>query len=143
MGTSSERYLDLERIRYAERPRRARRFAGRDAGRTLPSFALQTLVENAVRHAAMPRASSRPGGGRGTSRERRFAGARHGHGRWRRCLDPSPRVRGPACGGCANAWAALYGDRARLEVGNGDRGFTATLVVPQTNAKSADTEADA
>jgi len=50
-----ERYLAIESIRFGERLRIERRIDedAREAG--LPSFALQTLVENAVRHGAAPR----------------------------------------------------------------------------------------
>ena len=50
-----ERYLDLERTRFGDRLRiRIATSSEADAAR-LPSFSLQTLVENAVRHGAAPR----------------------------------------------------------------------------------------
>jgi signal transduction histidine kinase len=50
-----ERYLAIESIRFGDRLHVLRRIdeEAREAG--LPSFALQTLVENAVRHGAAPR----------------------------------------------------------------------------------------
>jgi hypothetical protein len=49
-----ERYLTVERLRFAERLRTTVS-VGSEAGRALvPSFALLTLVENAVRHGAEP-----------------------------------------------------------------------------------------
>ena len=53
--TFVERYLDLERIRFGERLRVNVQVDAESRAATLPSFALQTLVENAVRHAAAPR----------------------------------------------------------------------------------------
>jgi LytS/YehU family sensor histidine kinase len=50
-----QRYLDLERIRFGDRLQ-VRAHLPDDTGSVLiPSFALQTLVENAVRHGAAPR----------------------------------------------------------------------------------------
>lgn len=49
-----ERYLDLERIRFGDRLD-VQVDLGASADALLPSFALQTLVENAVRHGAAPR----------------------------------------------------------------------------------------
>jgi LytS/YehU family sensor histidine kinase len=50
-----ERYLELERIRFGDRLRVSIRTPEDAAAALLPSFALQTLVENAVRHGAAPR----------------------------------------------------------------------------------------
>ena len=49
------RYLEIERIRFGERLRVEHAFDAAALACRLPSFALQTLVENAVRHAAAPR----------------------------------------------------------------------------------------
>lgn len=50
-----QRYLAIESIRFGERLRVRSEIAAGAMRSTLPSFALQTLVENAVRHAAAPR----------------------------------------------------------------------------------------
>jgi hypothetical protein len=50
-----QRYLEIERIRFGERLRVRTAFDAAALACRLPSFALQTLVENAVRHAAAPR----------------------------------------------------------------------------------------
>lgn len=50
-----ERYLDLERIRFGERLRVEARLTDEARAALVPSFAVQTLVENAVRHGAAPR----------------------------------------------------------------------------------------
>jgi signal transduction histidine kinase len=49
-------YLDLERLRLGDRLRVSFEIAPATLDRLVPSFALQTLVENAVRHAIAPRA---------------------------------------------------------------------------------------
>ena len=48
-------YLDIESIRFGERLRVITEFEAAALDELLPSFALQTLVENAVRHGAAPR----------------------------------------------------------------------------------------
>ncbi len=48
-------YLEIERIRFGDRLRVSEALAPAALACRLPSFALQTLVENAVRHAAAPR----------------------------------------------------------------------------------------
>ena len=50
-----ERYLEIERIRFGERLRVEVSAPDEAAEAQLPSYALQTLVENAVRHGAAPR----------------------------------------------------------------------------------------
>ncbi len=50
-----ERYLEMERIRFGDRLIVQHNLAPAAMDALLPSFALQTLVENAVRHGAAPR----------------------------------------------------------------------------------------
>jgi len=50
-----ERYLEIERIRFGDRLQVRAGIEPAAMSATLPSFALQTLVENAVRHAASER----------------------------------------------------------------------------------------
>ncbi|MBB5202929.1 hypothetical protein HNQ51_000222 [Inhella inkyongensis] len=50
-----QRYLTLERLRFGERLIVDAQFDPDSLARELPAFALQTLVENAVRHGAAPR----------------------------------------------------------------------------------------
>jgi sensor histidine kinase YesM len=49
-----KRYLDVEKIRYGDRLQIIMDVRETAQGLTLPSFAIQTLVENAVRHGAQP-----------------------------------------------------------------------------------------
>jgi hypothetical protein len=126
-----ERYLGIESIRFGDRLKVINEIDASARAALLPSFALQTLVENAVRHAAAPRiqatqlkiSASVAGGmltlsvaddGGGASAEEIERGTGTGLRRLRE------RMR----------W--LYGDRARLQLVSELRdGFTATLRVPQ------------
>jgi len=127
-----ERYLALERIRCGDRLRIDESIdaAARDA--LLPSFALQTLVENAVRHGAAPRIapttltiSARLDGtmlcvtvrddGEGTAMHAIESGTGTG----------LRRLRERMC------W--LYGEAAHIDISSAAQaGFTATLHVPQS-----------
>ena len=124
-----ERYLEIERIRFGDRlvVRIEMDDAARDA--LLPSFALQTLVENAVRHGAAPRVeptevvvSARLAGGELTLRVRdNGAGA-----------SADQLARGTGLARLRERLAALYGKTARLDLETSPAGgFTASLVVPQ------------
>ena len=126
-----ERYLAIENIRFGERLRVRPALDDAALALELPSFALQTLVENAVSHGASPRidpttltitASRRDGelvlnvadDGEGAHVDRLDQGTGTGLRRLRE------RMR----------W--LYGDRARLEIASTpDHGFAARLIVPQ------------
>jgi signal transduction histidine kinase len=50
-----QRYLEVERIRFGDRLQVQVDVSDEASAATLPSFALQTLVENAVRHGAAPK----------------------------------------------------------------------------------------
>lgn len=129
-----ENYLAIEAIRFGARLVVATRIT--DAARTalLPAFALQTLVENAVRHGAAPRTAPTriaitaeldgamlivrvEDDGDGADTAALSAGGGTGLRRLRERL----------------RW--LYGDAARLDLASSpDRGFTATLHAPQNDA---------
>ena len=53
--TFVEKYLAIERLRFGDRLRIETSIAAEAATLLVPSFSLQTLVENAIRHAAAPR----------------------------------------------------------------------------------------
>jgi hypothetical protein len=126
-----ERYLEIERIRFGDRLRVQVQIDESARAASLPSFALQTLVENALRHAAAPRIEATQvtisasligealtlkvaddGGGANVQEVKRSAGT--GLRRLRE------RMR----------W--LYGDRAQLQlVSEPGAGFAASMIVPQ------------
>ena len=125
-----EKYLGIERIRFGERLR-VRVDAKGDAHSALvPSFSVQTLVENAVRHGAAPRVESTD-----------IAITAH--------LSDGMlvvNVSDNGAGGAASAagtglkrlrerLAALYGGAAKLEAGPAQAGgWSATLTIPLEQA---------
>jgi two-component system LytT family sensor kinase len=136
------RYLEMERIRFGDR------LVVRDdipdglLDEPVPAFALQTLVENAVRHGAAPRVAP-------TEIVVSAAGSASG-------LTLTVRNSGdggssPATGGATGApgtgtglarlrerLAVLYGNAARLASGpDGDGGYEAVLVVPRSRGRDA------
>jgi two-component system, LytTR family, sensor kinase len=126
-----DRYLAIERIRLGERLVIETRIDADALEASLPSFALQTLVENAVRHGAGPRVeatritirASAAAGELSVSVADDGAGAR-GH-------DPG-EAKGTGLRRLRDRMRALYGDRARLDVSAAPAGgFTASLAVPQ------------
>ncbi|HET9483827.1 MAG TPA: histidine kinase [Xanthomonadales bacterium] len=125
-----ERYLALESIRFG--PRLQVRYAIDEAARdaALPSFALQTLVENAVRHGAAPAVDAtsiaisarRDGAQLVVSVDDDGAGA-----------EPAVLRDAPGSGlrRLRERLARLHGDAARLEHESaGRRGVRATLYLP-------------
>ncbi len=127
------RYLDLERLRFGERLVVMATVDAAAREVLVPSFAVQTLVENAVRHGAAPEVEPttiavhaavadgaltievRDTGSGATDDQLHGAGAGVGTG--------LARLR--------ERLSALYGDAARLDLrANAPRGVLATLVVP-------------
>ena len=122
-------YLAIEQSRFSDRLRAE--FAVDDAllSAAVPSFAVQHLVENAIRHGV----ARRSGAGRVVVSARRAGGdllvsvADDGDG-----IDVSrPLPEGRGLANTRERLRALYAGRAALEIGPGDRGGTiATLRVP-------------
>jgi len=126
-----EKYLEVERIRFGCRLRVRVDVSGEARSASIPSFAAQTLVENAVRHGAAPcveptdvtiAAFVANGAltltvrdtGAGATEEQMRNGSGTGLRRLRERL------------------AVLYGGRARLDLASSAAGgLTASLVVPQ------------
>jgi len=129
-------YLDVERIRFGDRLRVHADIADDATTAELPSFALLTLVENAIRHGAAPReaptdvtvAARVAGGGtlEVTVRDNGVGAA------------PAAVAGAPGTGlpRLRERLATLYGNRAGLEVETAPgTGFTATLTIPAASAE--------
>ena len=126
-----ERYLDLERIRFGERLNVKLTMDDNARVVLVPSFALQTLVENSVRHGAAPRIEP-------TTLSIFAATSAHmltlivsddgvGSDMTKRANDGTGLAR------LRDRLGALFGDQADLTITSkpGD-GFVATLCVPRT-----------
>lgn len=125
------RYLEVEHIRFGDRLRVRAELDPALLGERIPSFALQTLVENAVRHGAAHRvapteiAVTAGRAGSGLALTVRNTGDRP---------PPAPAENGAGTGlsRLRERLAFLYGDAARLSCGaREDGGFEAVLVVPR------------
>lgn len=122
-------YLELERLRLGERLRVSFDADGETLDSLVPSFALQTLVENSIRHAIAPRAA----GGRLAVRVRRAADRLivsvedHGAGD---AAAPPDEGHGVGLRLLRERLAALYGTAARLDLETTAGGVTAVLDLP-------------
>ena len=162
----TRRYLDFEQIRYGERLSVVTTIDPRCLNCSAPLFALQTLVENAVRHSI----ATRPEGGTieiaaqpvdkllmvqvRDDAPHPASGhplpASRGEGyRDGRCREPSPRARGEGARSADEGFGlnalrqrlnAVYGDQAHLSVVSDPTGFQVSLVIPQMHTEDADDE---
>ena len=130
-----DRYLAVERIRFGDRLVVRAEMPDDLLDERVPAFALQTLVENAVRHGAAPRVAA-------TEIVVSAAGS---------ASELTLSVRNTGAGGAACATengagtglarlrerlAVLYGSAARLVCGpDGDGGYEAMLVVPRAGGR--------
>jgi signal transduction histidine kinase len=125
------RYLDVESIRFGERLIVREAIADPVRASIVPAFAVQCLVENAVRHGAAPRVEPTTIGiGASETADRLTVTVTDsGAGASPADLD---RAGGTGLRRLRERLAALYGAEARLEIVThpGD-GCTATLVLPQ------------
>jgi sensor histidine kinase YesM len=137
-----QRYLAIESLRFGERLRIVDAIDPQALPALLPAFALQTLVENAVRHAAAPRIA-----GTRIELSARLDGdlltvgvADDGDG-----ADPAAvdAARGTGLRRLRERLAWLCGNAARLDVETAPgRGFAAALILPQAALRSVAERAD-
>jgi two-component sensor histidine kinase len=126
-----ERYLEIERLRFGDRLRVEVEIAEEAREALLPSFAVQTLVENALRHGAAPAVEPTDVivrarlSGSVLELEVRDTGAGATPGQ-------VAASTGTALARLRGRLAALYGSKARLETDSRPGGgFTARLTIPQ------------
>lgn len=126
-----EKYLELERLRFGDRLRVSAEMTDAARSALIPVFALQTLVENAVRHGAAPkvdatdimiRASTESGTLVVTVRDTGDS-----------ATVPPGNGTGTGLKRLRERLGVLYGTDARLDAGKEPSGgFLATLVIPRT-----------
>jgi LytS/YehU family sensor histidine kinase len=126
-----ERYLSIERLRFGDRLMLRVNLSEAALAGTLPSFAIQTLVENAIHHGVSPRVDPTTVTITGdmASEVLRLSVGDDGEG-------PSASMteaRGTGLARLKDRLAVLYGGDSRLEIVSGpaSRGFIATLTVRQ------------
>ena len=134
--TFVSRYLEVEHIRFGDRLRVRAEVDPDLLDERVPSFALQTLVENAVRHGAAHRVApteivvTAAATGSDLTLSVRNTGER---------LPPAPVKNGKATGlsRLRERLALLYGDAARLTCGaHEEGGYEAVLVVPRVGREA-------
>jgi hypothetical protein len=134
--TFVERYLAIEHLRFGERLQYEVRIDPDARAARLPSFALQTLVENAIRHSATPRVEA----------TRLTISARVDHGVLTLGVHDDGRTAdlakiaassGTGLRRLRERLSWLYGDQASLGLAADEQGFSATLVVPQAGDRTA------
>lgn len=132
----AQRYLAIEQLRFGDRLQVSSTLPADLMDATLPSFALQTLVENAVRHGAAPKV--------GTTHLHIQASIEQGRLNLEVSDDgvgaePSAMSQGGGTGlqRLRDRLIALYGSNARLIVQASPAGVTATLHLPVIQAAHA------
>lgn len=135
--TFVSRYLEVERIRFGDRLRVRAEVDPELLDEQIPAFALQTLVENAVRHGAAHRVAPTEifMTASGTEAELRLSVRDTGDG------PPSQPANGTGTGTglsrLRERLKLLYGDAARLTCGvHAAGGYEAVLVVPRGRSES-------
>jgi hypothetical protein len=128
--TFVQRYLAIEGIRFGDRLQLRSEIDEAALDAELPTFALQTLVENALRHGAAPRVEAThvtiAAEMRGTDLEVRVSDDGVGAD-----LAQIPQ-NGTGLQRLRERMRWLYGDTARLELASKpNAGFSATLLIPQ------------
>jgi LytS/YehU family sensor histidine kinase len=133
----TRRYLDFEQLRYGERLRVTTAIDPGCMSCSAPLFAVQTLVENAVRHSI----ATRPEGGRieitaRTDDESLFVKVRDDGGNGLATQDGSHI----GLRALRERLNAVYSAGAQLLVESNPAGFEVSLVIPRTRSEDADDE---
>lgn len=124
----AERYLEVEKIRFGDRLEVRVDVTDEARTATIPSFALQTLVENAVRHGAAPSVEPTLLTISASTREGELLV---------RVTDTGVGMSNESNGGTGlrrlrERFAALYGTKARCEIESGSsNGTSVALTIPQ------------
>lgn len=130
--TFVEQYLDLERIRFGDRLRVTSEFGAETQRLLIPVFALQTLVENAVRHGAAPKVEPTEISIVGTCASDRLTLVVHDTGAGA-TSDAVAQSSGTGLRRLRERLDVLYQGAARLDVVSVPHGgFTATLMMPRS-----------
>ena len=125
-----ERYLDIERIRFGHRLRVHVELSAEARDAWLPVFALQTLVENAVRHGAAPRVEPTDISIAGSVSKGKLTLVVRDSGGGA-SADQLAGSSGTGLKRLRDRLAVLYGTDAHLDIAtSATTGFSATLVVP-------------
>ena len=133
------RYLEIEKIRFGDRLVVRADIAGPALDDRVPAFALQTLVENAIRHGAAPNVAATEivvSAERNDS-EVMLSVRNSSAGGVLRALESSTGT-GTGLARLRERLEVLYGSSARLEGrADGDQSYNAVLVVPRQKEKRA------
>lgn len=139
-----ERYLEVEHIRFGDRLRVTFDVDPAIAGALIPSFVIQTLVENAVRHGAAPQIEATAIDVTARATGERLLLTVRDSGVGMAGLVPNgeeqvvvlPQSAGTGLRRLAERLEALYGRRAALSLASEPgRGFTAIVALPLTGAE--------
>ena len=128
-------YLELERLRFGDRLRVSAEMTDAAKGALIPVFALQTLVENAVRHGAAPKMEPTDIMIRASAENGTLVVSVRDTGDSANA--PSRDSAGTGLKRLRERLAVLYGSDARLDVGREPSGgFLATLVLPRSGGEA-------
>ena len=133
----TRRYLDFEQLRYGDRLRVEPAIDPDCMTCSAPLFALQTLVENAVRHSI----ATRPEGGRiaitaRADEKKLFVQVRDDGGNGAAAQDGSHF----GLHALRERLSAVYGNESQLVIDSNPSGFEVSFAVPRTRAGEADDE---
>lgn len=127
-----QRYLELEQVRFGDRLQTEVQMSDEALEALVPSFALQTLVENAVRHGAAPRVEPTTVRIHASVTEDVLTVDVQDDGAGR---EPAQPGGGTGLSRLRDRLGVLFGDRATLVVhATAGRGFRATITAPRRDS---------